>query len=139
MESKIVHSEMCSGLLLEISAKYRDDHSIKVNGKWYDGRVILYCKIFDDGELIINFNSAMGSLHQNSLYYIAYGRKHERYGFLKLKKKTHLIHISEVYDKVYPSFLEYCRSKASAMARTIQRERNEQEIVDGLPDSLKAL
>lgn len=139
MESKIIHGETYKGLHIVLSAKYSNTRSIKVNGKLHAGKVILYCEIFDGESSVASVDSLFGCIHEYSPHRIGYDRKYERYGFLKLKRKEHLVHISDEYDRVYPLFLDYCRAKAGAIVKRMNRDKDAQEITDGLPDSLKIL
>ena len=141
MGGKVIHNEKIKDLLMKVTAKYENKNAIKVNDNWVEGRVILKCQIYNTkNELVLSFNNKCdSSISEEYPYHIGFKRKYERYGFLNIRRKEYLVHISEEYNRVYPLFLEYCQLKTKSLSRVLDRDNEAQKITDGLPDSLKDL
>lgn len=137
MQRKLVYEEAYQGHVIRIHAQFADDCSIKVNGKWYSGNVDLYCAILDRvGDCVGAFDNISDMYDHYIEYEIRYQRKYERYGLLGLKRKEHLIHISEEYTRVFPLFVKECEKAIDRLNIKNKKKLKMSEITDGLPGSL---
>lgn len=137
---KIVHEEWHKELLVLVKAKYFDDYSIKVDGEWHKGRVVLKCEIYNRvGDVVREFDDGLGMWSSGGKFSITFKRKYNRQGFLKLKRIVSIEHISDEYDRVLPLFIEESLEIAEGYVEKEYRNKNNKLVTDGLPDSLKGL
>lgn len=129
------------GYVINIAAEYSEDTGVKVDGEWKYGEVILYCTVYDIiGNKVLRLDSLLGQfMEHGSKFYIGHENTPERYGFLKLKKRYIYTHISEEYERVFPEFLDYCKTRVDELRIEDTKEKYLQRVTDGLPDSLKDL
>ncbi|MCM3109898.1 hypothetical protein [Lederbergia lenta] len=140
LNRKIVHEEVYKDHIVKISAEYKKDYGIKVNGEWYYGRIDLHGEILDNtGNYLTTISNDEYRHYENSKYAIMFHRQYIRYGFMKLRKEYSVIHISDEYERVFPLFLDRCHKYVDNVVEDNAVKLSEQEITDGLPDSLKEL
>ncbi len=140
---KIVHEEEYKNHSIEISARFVDSYGIKLNNKWHNGAVYIEGVIRDSEHkercrLSVDNNHPFRD-YDESPYAIMYHSERVRYGFLKLKSYKKLIHISDEYERVLPLFIKRCKDEVDRLVREQEMKNYEQNVTDGLPDSLKEL
>lgn len=139
---KIVHEEAYRGLKIVIRATFDDQIGIRLNSKekWHRGEVILNCDIIDiDKEIIKTFNTSRDYDTGNYEFQITYQRKFNRTGFFNMKKDYYIVHIKDEYQRVLDLYIRRVVKYVDNILDEKERKKINQEITDGLPDSLLSL
>lgn len=138
---KTVKEFQYKGHMISIAAEYSEDAWVVVDGEWKHGEVLLYCTVYDAvGNKVLEFDSLSDQFWEpDPRFFIAHKNTPERYGFLKLKKRYIYTHISEEYERIFPEFVEYCKTEVDKLCIEDTKEKYLQSVTDGLPDSLKDL
>ncbi|MGG0667787.1 hypothetical protein ABE073_04575 [Lederbergia citrisecunda] len=139
---KAVHKEAYKGYEITVNATFDDNTGVRISKDhdWCMGEVILSCKITDSrGKVNETFNTSQDYDIGSDKYQIAFQRKFNRSGFLNLKKEYYIVHIADEYNRVLPLFIERAKREVDYLAYSENKKKSNQEITDGLPDSLKNL
>lgn len=138
IKGKVVHNEKIDDYLLVVTAKYENETATKIKEEWFEGRVVVECCVYDkNNSLIASYDNK--SDNYDYPYHIGFKRKYERYGFMKLRKREYMVHISDEYERVLPLLLESSRGIARKLVEKETKKNLAQYMTDGLPDSLKNL
>lgn len=127
-----------------IYGKYTEDYPTEIDGKVvYKEAIETSIKIMNSlGEIVHEnswFNMEMTRFDTIPYQYLIRFRTVLKYVWYKISPKiVDVIHIEDDYERVMSDWANYCERKIDGMVSLQEKEKYEQEMTDGLPDSVFA-